>query len=361
MGRDPGTGKQVQKSVYGKTQADVLQKLRKLQTDIDNGIYVEPSKLSVGEWLDIWVSEYQNHVKESTRLDYESTIKHRIKPAIGAVKLCKLTTPVVQKLYNDMGRPAEKRKALSAKTVLNTHAVLHKALKQAVEIGYLRINPSNVCKLPRKEKPEIKPLDDSQITDFLKRIEGHQFEIFYKVDLFTGMRQGEIIGLSWDCVDFEKGTIYVKQQIHRIGREYKLTTVKNDKPRTIMPAKFVMDLLLAQRSKQSRWQLLAGELWQNSHNLVFTNELGGHLYRGTVYKNFKDIACDMGLPNMRFHDLRHSYAVASIRAGDDIKTVQSNLGHHTAAFTLDVYGHATDQMKQESANRMDRFIEKLAK
>lgn len=138
-----------------------------------------------------------------------------------------------------------------------------------------------------------------------------------------------------------------------------MTTVKNDKPRTIMPAKFVMDLLLAQRSKQSRWQLLAGELWQNPHNLVFTNELGGHLYRGTVYKNFKDIACEMGLPNMRFHDLRHSYAVASIRAGDDIKTVQSNLGHHTAAFTLDVYGHATDQMKQESANRMDRFIQGL--
>lgn len=153
----------------------------------------------------------------------------------------------------------------------------------------------------------------------------------------------------------------MKQQIHRVGREYKLTTVKNDKPRIIMPAKFVMDLLIEQRSRQNRWQLKAGEVWQNPHNLVFTNERGGYLFCGGIYKKFKNIVREMGLLDVRFHDLRHSYTVASLRAGDDIKTLQSNLGHHTAAFTLDVYGHMTDQMKQESASRMDRFIEGLAK
>lgn len=361
LGRDPGTGKQVQKSVYGKTQADVLQKLRKVQSDIDNGIFIEPTKITVGEWLDIWIDEYQNHVKESTKLEYKSNIKYRIKPAIGAVKLDKLTTPMIQKLYNDLGRAKGEKKGLSAKSIQNTHAILHRALKQALEIGYIRTNPSEVCKLPRKEKTEIQPLDDNEIALFLEEIKGDPLEIFYTVDLFTGMRQGEIVGLSWDCVDFEKGTIYIKQQIHRVGREYKLTSVKNDKPRTIMPAQFVMDLLLRQRSRQNEWKLKAGMLWRDPYNLVFTNEQGDHMFRSTVYQNFKIIASVIGKPYMRFHDLRHSYAVASLRAGDDIKTVQSNLGHHTAAFTLDVYGHVTDQMKQESASRMDRFIEGLGK
>ena len=257
-GNDPGSGKQIQKSVYGRTQADVLKKLRKVQADIDNGIFIESCKITVGEWMDVWLNEYQNHIKESTRYEYRSNITHRIKPAIGAVKLEKLTAPIIQKLYNDLGKQTVKRAALSAKSIQNTHAILHKALKQAVEIGYIRINPSDICKLPRKEKAEIKPLDDNQITELLKAIKGDRFEVFYTVDLFTGMRQGEIIGLSRDCVDFEKGIIYVKQQIHRVGREYKLTTVKNDKPRTIMLARFVMDLLLQHRSTQNRWKIKAG-------------------------------------------------------------------------------------------------------
>ena len=94
-------------------------------------------------------------------------------------------------------------------------------------------------------------------------------------------------------------------------------------------------------------------------NLVFTNEIGGHLTHGTVYKNFKRIISDLGLPEARFHDLRHSYAVAALQSGDDVKTVQENLGHHTAAFTLDVYGHVSERMKQESAARMEGFIKSV--
>ena len=103
-------------------------------------------------------------------------------------------------------------------------------------------------------------------------------------------------------------------------------------------------------------RLLAGEAWNNSWDLVFTNELGGHLCHCTVYKKFKAIVRELGMPEERFHDLRHSFAVASIESGDDIKTVQSNLGHATAAFTLDVYGHFTDDMRQASSQRMEQFI-----
>ena len=360
LGRDPGTGKQIQKSVYGKTQKEVLEKLRKVQTDIDNGVYTEPTKLTVGEWLDMWVSEFTVQVKERTRIAYQSTIKQRIKPAIGALKLHKLTAPQIQKFYNDLGRPGGERKVLSAKSIHNTHGVLHKALQQAVELKYIPDNPANACKLPRKEKSEIVPLDDIKIKDFLEAIKSNTYRILFTVDLFTGMRQGEILGLSWDAVDFETGKIMIKQQLQKMKGGYRIGSIKNDKPRIISPAKFVMDLLREQRSAQNRWMLAAGEIWTNPNNLVFTNEEGRHVTVDAIYKNCKRIGKEIGLPNIRFHDLRHTYAVASIRAGDDIKTVQSNLGHHTAAFTLDVYGHATDQMKQESANRMERFIEGLA-
>ena len=130
------------------------------------------------------------------------------------------------------------------------------------------------------------------------------------------------------------------------------------KLRQITAAPFVVDLLKKQRRLQESQKRLAGEAWENS-GLVFTNEMGHHLSAQTVYLHFKKLAGQAGFPSARFHDLRHSYAVASLQSGDDIKTVQENLGHHTAAFTLDVYGHVTEQMRRSSADRMQRFIESL--
>ena len=177
--------------------------------------------------------------------------------------------------------------------------------------------------------------------------------------LFTGMREGEVLGLTWDCVDFENRTIVVRQQLQKVRGSkgvYELSTPKNGKTRTLTCARFVMELLSDRQRQQRQDRLAAGELWQSKWDLIFTNELGGNLCAQTVYLHFKGLAKAAGIPEARFHDLRHSYAVAALRAGDDIKTVQENLGHHTAAFTLDTYAHVTERMKQDSADRMDRFI-----
>ncbi|MCI9587184.1 MAG: site-specific integrase [Oscillospiraceae bacterium] len=192
---------------------------------------------------------------------------------------------------------------------------------------------------------------------------GHRFELLYIITLFTGMREGEILGLAWNRVDFDRGTLLIDQQLQRIkgrsgDRVYSLVPLKNDKWRKITPANFVMDLLRRQRKRQAEWQLRAGPVWEDS-GLVFTTELGGHLSPYTVYHNFKRLAASIGIPEARVHDLRHSYAVAAIKSGDDIKTVQGNLGHATASFTLDIYGHVTDQMKRESAERMEGFIKHI--
>ena len=141
---------------------------------------------------------------------------------------------------------------------------------------------------------------------------------------------------------------------------YKLVSPKNGKSRTIAAAPFVMAQLKRHRTTQAQQQLKAGSLWSNPDNLVFTNEIGGHLTKSSVYRAFKAVVASIGRPDARFHDMRHSYAVAALRSGDDIKTVQSNLGHATAAFTLDVYGHVTTKMKEESAARMEAFIQSVS-
>lgn len=338
----------------------MAQKLRQVTLDIDNGVYHTPCKLTLAQWLEIWSKTYLGGVKPRTAHIYKSDIKLHILPALGAVRLEALNAPMIQAFYNAMGEPSKQNpEGLSAKTVKNVHGVLHKALQQAVLIGYLRYNPADACILPRIERKKIKPFDDAQITAFLTAIQGNRFETLFILTLFTGMREGEVLGLTWPCVDFAAGTILIKQQLQREkkpGGQYRLVPLKNDKPRTITPAPSIMELLRQHRKQQTAWQLRAGELWDNPAGYVFTNEIGGHLVSWTVTKKFKRIVASIGRPDARFHDLRHSYAVAAIRSGDDIKTVQGNLGHATAAFTLDVYGHVTDQMKQASAARMESYI-----
>lgn len=351
MGRDPGTGKQVQRSVYGSSQSEVRKKLLELTQDRDDGKIVEPNKITLGEWLDTWQKEYLLNVRKSTADLYGSQIRLYLKPAFGSSKLCKLTNSAIQKKYREMSE------TLSPKSVKNIHGVLHKALDQAIKSGLIKSNPSDGCELPKIEKADIKPMSDEQSNAFLAAIKGHPYEVLYKTALFTGLRECELLGLKWDCVDFEKGSILVDKQLrkrHEKGGEYYYTPPKNGKSRTINPAPFVMSMLKAYKVQQTEQRLKCGPAWENS-GLVFTTDTGGHLYVNTVFNRFKRIVTAIGCPDVRFHDLRHTYAVNSIRAGDDLKSVQGNLGHATAAFTLNVYGHFTNEMKQDSASRMDDF------
>lgn len=362
VGRDPGTGKQIQRSITGKTQKEVREKMQSISVAINEGTYQEPSKMTVGEWLDIWLRDYLGGVKPRTVQSYKGQVENHIRPAVGAIRLETLNTHTIQSLYNSLGAERDGKPGLSAKTIKNVHGVLHKALQQAVAVGYLRFNPADACTLPRVERKEIQPLDNEAITAFVKAIQGHKFENVYIVTLFTGMRRGEVLGLKWDNVDFKRGTLTINKQLQGIPDkkgEFQLISPKNHKGRTITPAATVMAILKKQQARQAEMRLKAGGMWEDA-GFVFTDELGHHLSPHTVYHNFKTIAASIGLPAARFHDLRHSYAVAALMAGDDIKTVQGNLGHHTAAFTLDVYGHVTEQMKQESAARMDTFIKSVS-
>ncbi len=358
LGINPGTGKQIQKSVYGKTQKEVRQKLTAITAEIDNGSYQEPCKMTVNEWLDIWLADYQIGVKDSTAYLYERQAKLYLRPALGNIPLEMLKAHTIQRLYNSLSQEHDGQPALSAKTIKNIHGVLHKALQQAVLLNYIRYNPTTACVLPKIVKKEIHPLTDQQTAQLLNLLKGSKYEIPLTVDLFTGLREGELLGLMWDCVDFEKGTLLINKQLRREqkkGGEYYFSPPKNNKSRCLTLAPSVIQLFRLQKLEQNSMRMEASDAWEE-HGLIFTNQTGGYLSYRTVYDCFKRIVRNIGAPATRFHDLRHTFAVASIKSDDDIKTVQENLGHATAAFTLDVYGHFTDDMRSVSAQRMEGFI-----
>ena len=352
-----GSGKYIRKSVYGKTQEEVRKKLTEITAEIDDGTYVEPKKMKLKDWLIIWLNEYaKQSVKHYTFETYQSLCKNHIIPTLGNRYLKDISVTSIQRFYNSL----TEEKKLSAKTVKNVHGVLHKALEQALIVGLIKSNPSNRCILPKVENKEITPLESDDIIRFLDAIKGHPFENIFFVTLFCGLRESEVLALTWDCVDFINNLLFINKQLttstHHTGPEYSLGPTKNSKSRYVTVAPTVMKVLERQLELQRQMSDKAGSAWNNEWNLVFTNELGEHLKQNAIYKAFKRVVRSIGLPDARYHDLRHSYAVAAIESGDDIKTVQSNLGHATASFTLDIYGHVSRKMQMKSAENMEKYI-----
>ena len=369
IGTDQATTKLISKTITGKTQAEVIAKLRECKQSSreepqPNLSEIPQKSMKVSEWMTIWVAEYLTAVKPSTAYIYQRDAALYIVPALGDLALSDLSAAVVQRFYNRLLHPTNAEvKPLSPKSVKCIHGVLHEALDQAVANGELAANPTSTCKLPKVEKREFVALESSQVATFLEAIEGHTHEYLFKIALFTGLRQGELLGLTWDCIDFDKATLTVKQQLRREqkkGGEYYFSSPKNGKRRVLTLAPSVVQLFKFQKQKLTLDASKAGNSWIDK-NLVFTNPRGSILSYRTVYDCFKRVVAQMGIPEMRFRDLRHSFAVISLRSGDDIKTLQSNLGHASAAFTLDVYGHVTEDMKKASADRMESFIKAVEK
>lgn len=259
---------------------------------------------------------------------------------------------MIQQFVNSLG-------SLSPASVRLAYKVLRQSLEKAVKLEYISRNPAADCELPRAERTEIHPLSDEQAAALLQAVKGSRLELLVSVALFTGCRLSELLGLTWDCVDFTHGTLLINKQLVRPEHREKsglFISPKSGKARTITPAPSVLRTLKEQRRRQTEMQLKAGPLWNNTHNLVFTNDVGRPLRQRNVSDWFSAAVKAAGLAGVRFHDLRHTYAVNAIRAGDDIKTIQGNLGHASAAFTLDRYGHFTERMRQDSAARMEDFI-----
>ena len=356
VGNDPGTGKPIRKSIYGSTQADVRKRLTAALRSLDTNTYHAPDKMKLSDWLDEWMKNYcEGILKPYTVTGYDVEIRLHIKPYLGAVRLSDLTAGQVQRMIQGLTKDG-----YSAKTCKNVHGCLSAALEQAVKDGKIAANPCAGAKLPKIEQKEVNPLNVQQMAALLDAASGDPFENVIFVCLFCGLRKGEALGLSWRQVDFERNRLTIDQQLYRQTKEnggYSIASTKSNNSRYIDAPPFVMDVLQRVQKQQLLDRIAAGPAWANEWDLVFTNPAGQHLDMGTMHKHFKDIAKAAGVPDARIHDLRHSFATLSLAIGDDVKTVQSNLGHSTAAFTLQRYIHASEQMKKDSANRLQAFFQ----
>ena len=375
---DPETHKQKYKCFYAKSRKEVKAKmdafLEKKQED-EQWVQVllthaaptekhpiDENDMHLSDWLDIWHKDYLSEIKPSTVANYKSIIDNHINPILGNYPLSKLKAPVIQNFYNQL---REKNK-LSPKYIKNIHGVLHKALNKAVEVEYAAKNYSSVCSIPKVIEPEITPLNKEEQERLFAALKGEEFEDLILVDLFTGMRCGELIGLTWDCIDFEKGIIHIKKQLSlqrkKGGGKSYWSTLKNGKTRIVVPAPFVMNVLKHRKAVQASQRLAAGPLWDEGDfpGLVFCHPNGYHYIQPTIWKEFQKVLKKAGLSHYRVHDLRHTFAVNSLKAGDDIKTLQENMGHYSAAFTLDKYGHVVDEMRKASSDRMQKLIDSMS-
>lgn len=347
-------------NIYGKSKGDVRQKMEEIHTSILNGEYVDESDTTIEEWMNTWADCYTVKAKESTRSRYRQDIRNHIIPELGNIPIQELKPVTVQRFLVN----CKDREGLAEKSLKNIYLVLNKAMTKAQKEGLIRKNPCSDVEIPSYEEPqkEMRPLKDSEIGVFLQFIQGSPYESLFYLALFTGMRESELIGLTWDEIDWENNSIHLIHQLVKTrgkGGKYVFTSLKNKQSRTfIIPASVVL-VLKKVKTRQAEWKLRCGELYQNKNNLVFTNKIGENICCPTLYSHFKKIVRKMGLPEVRFHDLRHTYATIALQNGVDIKTVSNNLGHATVAFTMDKYAHVTITMQKDSAQKMESFISSL--
>lgn len=353
VGRDPDTGKMVTKNVLGKTQAEVKEKLRKAIDDSRQLDYTKEGKYTVGQWLDEWFDAYAKvKVRASSHQTYKGYIENHIKPNIGDIPIEKLTSLRLQKFYRKLlteGRvprieSENQPKGLSAKTVRNIHQVISSAMSMAVKHKLILSNPAEGCELPKVEHREMRTIPAEQLGAFLREAkESGVYELYY-LDLATGLRRGELLGLKWDDIDLDQGVIHVRRQVYRIDGEIREVPLKTKHSyRSISISKDAVELLREMKKRKVS-------------EYVFPSPTGGPISPDSVLHMLHRVLKRAGLPSMRFHDLRHSFATLALQNGVDIKTVSGMLGHFSAGFTLDTYAHVTTAAQKEAANTMRNVL-----
>ncbi len=356
LGRNPKTGELIRKSVYGDTYAECQIKKMAVIAEMERcGKVLDPSRMTVENWMYEWLQVYCGNLADSTRHKYERDIENRIIPYLGKARLCELSTEDVQKWINEISNE------LSPKTVANIHGTLHHALQKAVDLAKIRSNPADAVELPRKEKIEVRSLPETSVKSFVDALEGDFYKPTIVLALYTGLRINEVLGLTWQDVDFVHEVLHVRHQLYRnktTGEAF-LNPPKHNKKRVVPLARHAVLLLDEQRRLQNTWKANSFGVWDNPLDLVFTNEVGGVLVEQSVRKHCKAAFDEIGMPELRFHDLRHTYAVFMIRAGVDFKTISENMGHTTVTVTMDKYAHVTKEMERESADRLGAFLDNL--
>lgn len=348
-----------QRSVYAKTEAEVTKKLRAILHEIDSGAWLEPSRMTVDEWLDIWLQDYQGHTTGRTVETYRGVIQRHIKPSFGAVKMAKVSPIHVRRMVLTM-----QEKKLSASTIRHACGIVGAAMRCAIEAGLIKSNPVDGIKLPRRVASKFDVVDRELIPAFIKAAHDTPFPNELIIMLLTGMRVGEVRGLRWEDFDAVNGTLHIQRQLHAVTHKERFAPPKDGEDRVIQLAPEAVDVLKQQRKRQAEQRIAAGADWFEDDitaGLVFRQKKGKAHSEVSIYKAVRAAGEAIGMAELHPHDLRHSYAVAALRSGADVKTVQHNLGHKNASITLDTYAAYTTDAGKEGAKKLSEYLQSAQK
>lgn len=350
-GRD-ASGKLKRSYIYGKTRKEVQEELTKSLRDQQQGLLVDPSRQTVREFLMRWLEDcVKGTAAPKTYEDYGCVVRRHLIPTIGPIQLTKLSPQHLQRLYR------EKQDSGLTRMVQLIHAVLHRALNQALKWNIVPRNVADAVDVPRVAKKEMRALSPEEAGKFLEAAQDDRLHALYVLTVSTGLRLGEVLGLKWLDTDLDAGTIQVQRALQWGKDGFYFTEPKTARSRRIvmLPA-MAVTALKKHRAKQAEERLALGEVWQDI-GMVFTSTIGTPLNPSDLRnRSFHKILERAGLPRIRFHDLRHTAASLLLAAGENPKVVQEMLGHSTIRMTMDTYSHTIPSLQKQAAAKMDSIL-----
>jgi integrase len=324
--------------------------IREVNHQIDVGLTNLGIKMSLEEYLDIWLENIKGSIRSTTWLRYEGVVRLYLKPYLGKIKLNDLKPFQIQRFYTQL-----REQGRSPRQIELTHATLRRAYFIAVRQGYVAMNPVKQVDPPRVPQKELTILDDNQVREFMIAAQGNRHETLYFLAITTGIRQGELLGLKWQDVDWATKEIFVQRQLQWVsGEGYTFSPPKTKTGRRkIALGEEAMKRLTGHRKKQDLERL--SNQWQE-HDLVFPSTIGTPMGLRNLLRSFKQLLKLARLPDMRFHDLRHTAATLMLMNGIPIIVVSRRLGHSKPSVTLDIYSHYLPGMQVQAAALMDELV-----
>lgn len=340
-----------------RTKRDAEKALAEVQQTVYNGTVVANLSVRLDDYLDDWLTSQEARLRPSSHHSYVIASK-RLKKHLGGYKLQALTPLQIEKFYADLlDHGSRTGGPLASKTVKNTHVVLRKALADAERLGLVPRNAAAAARGPSVKRPQMKTWSSDQVKEFSKVAQESRMRHAFTILVTTGMRRGEILGLRWEDVDFDSSQLAIVQTMTQVDNELVIGEPKTTRSRrTVYVHDGTIKALREQRKLQAEERLAAGPAWEPGSDLVFRSETGGPVIPDKFSRHFDALVAETDVPRIRLHDLRHTNATLSLKAGVHPKVVSERLGHSSIAITLDLYSHVTPGISREAAASVEAMI-----
>ena len=341
-------------SYSAKTRGECQAWIRATLPKVDNGLTFEQTQITLEEFLTNSLASAKSTLRYKTWKQYDHIVRTHILPKLGKTKIVDLRPDQIQALYD-----CKAREGTGVRTIQLAHAVLRRFLNQAVAIGLIQNNPTSVTSPPKPQQKEMQILDDTQAQRLLitaKAIQPRNLAL-YQLAITSGMRQGELLGLKWQDIDWEKKTLRIQRQLSygsRDGPAFSQLKTRSS-ARTIVIGTETLTLLKEHQQRQYSEMTKVGVRWKD-HDLIFPSTVGTPFNPHNLIKQYKRLLLQAGLPTIRFHDLRHTAASLMLNHGIPVLIVSKRLGHAKPSITLDIYGHLIPSMQEQVAQLMDEVI-----